>query len=334
MSEQLELEMGFDESVVTNTGECRSPGIHRDVSFEEYASWRAINSGTITQGKVSQKRMKAAYDGLLPNSDTQARKFGRGTHSAILTPSEFSSEFLLSRPCEAILKSGDRTGQICGASSSYRIELTDDTDRWLCGKHAEKGSEPVRDFVSPDGLKCIERIRDALHGHFLMELLRAPGWAEASLVWKWNDLTLKGRVDRYSEKTDRKGSRPFIIDLKTCQSGKGSTDDCQYAIEKYGWHRQAAMYCNGIKALTGTMPEFWWIFVEKTEPFDINAIQAVEDDIEIGWDEVQGVLGGFQNCTAMGVFPGYLPSAAVLEERMQTKRSGGLRPNFIKQARG
>ena len=314
MDEQPEEEFA---NVATNYADCGEPRIEHGLPFEKYAALKAINSGTVGHGVKSMLRMRAAVEGRLPNEDSIARRFGRGAHSAILTPNDFESDFVISKPCAAKLKSGPRKDMACGAVT----KCVDGDGNWYCGTHsgaAEQVEYPA-EFISPDELDRIKKIRESLHNHVVNETLRADGWSEVSIVWRWNDLMLKGRIDRFSA-----GDHPFILDMKTGQSGKLSEEECTKSILEYGWHRQAAMYCHGIKELTGAMPEFGWLFVEKTEPFDVNMIFASPDVIAIGWNEVTSILSAYQNCCKEQKWPGYI---AIKENIHQ----GGLPLWYIKQ---
>lgn len=105
---QQELDLTFDD-VPTNTADCREPGIHRDVPFEEYASWKAINSGVLRWGKVSMKHMKAALDGLVKSEDTKDRKLGRAIHQRVLEPDR---PLVVATQCAAMKKDGTRCSNL------------------------------------------------------------------------------------------------------------------------------------------------------------------------------------------------------------------------------
>lgn len=174
---------------------------------------------------------------------------------------------------------------------------------WYCGVkgHAPVGSYEPADYVSEEEAARIEKIVEALHDHPAMPLLRRNGWSEVSIVWEWEGLLLKGRLDRYAE-----GPPPVVLDLKSCQVGKGSMDDCRAQIIKCSWHIQAAIYCKGIQSLTGHMPSMIWLFQEKDEPFDTNIVMATPEEIEMAWEETAERLSAFKRCQDAGEFPGYV----------------------------
>ncbi len=380
MSEaQLELEMGFDESIATNVAECLPPGIYRDIPFEQYAAMRAFNSGVIKWGRVTIKHMLAAFEGRLKSEDTRDRKLGRGIHRRVLEPGR---PLVISRRCAGTVKA--RNGEVCGKAGKFvstepihledqfrqcehcltnagwelttvsafgswyfekgkaRIRVSDHDPNvktanwlnevsgpdirvggrmqvmpqlkaalrdepmepltfWYCGVHKPEGSiEPV-DYVSEDEAMRIEKILAALHDHPAMPLLKQNGWSEVSIVWEFEGLLLKGRLDRYAE-----GPPPVVLDLKKMQVGKGSKLDCQTAIIKNGYLDQAAIYAKGVQHFTGMLPAVIWLFQEDNEPYDTQIILATPEEIELAWADVAERLRTFKRCRDEGVYPGYV----------------------------
>lgn len=299
--EQAELE--FEDTLSTNANECPSQGIYRDVPFATYADWKAINSGVVKWGdRVSLKHMHAALNGLLPNEDTLSRKFGRAVHSRLLEPETFADRVLVSQPCCAILKSGDRKNLPCGKTASVLTVPSSFSGgpSWFCGTHKPDGAIAPDEFVTPAELERIEAMAAGLHNHPLMSLLRAKGWSETSVVFNWGELRCKGRLDRYS-----KDAR-FVVDIKKMRLGYGSMEECRKAIEKYQYLAQACIYWKAIEVLEGFRPRMIWLFIEEQFPFDIQFVEADEWELEHAWQRVAAVLAGYQKCVESGVFPGYV----------------------------
>lgn len=290
-------------------------GIHRNVPFADYAAWPAINSGAVKWGMTTPKHMRSALEGHINSDDTKDRKLGRAIHTRLLEPDKYKESTLVSEPCCALIKSGDRKGEPCGKSGKFvEGDPYFDGEEWFCGTHNKDGKEPA-DYVSQDEFKRIERIAEAVREHNVMNLFRRPGWSEVSLVWKEDGLTFKARLDRYSP------DNPLTIDLKKCQVGAGDRDSCQKSICDYGWYRQAAIYVRGVEALTGTRPDFVWVFIEDNEPYDVNVIPIDEETYEIGKWEVDRVISAYKRCLKDGNFYGYIYDPKVAPNR------GGL-PNW------
>lgn len=307
-----------------NFADCPEPGIHRDVPFETYAGWRAVNSSVVKWGSISPKHFQAAFNGEVKNSETKDKLLGRAIHCRILEPETFGKRFMVAESCRGVFGSGPRKGQVCGSPG----RTLDTSGIWFCGQHdkAAVPSDDGREIITDDERTRCEGVADSLHNlpDDLKLMLARPGWTECSITFDHKDLRFKGRLDRYA-----KGKRPCIIDLKKVQVGKGDRESCRKAILNYGYHIQAAIYCHGIKILEGVMPEFIWLFVEDNKPYDFNIIPADENDIAIGWEAVNLALRNYQESlptpygyvrSAEFISPGGLPAWYVSQKLEQ--RSG------------
>lgn len=291
-------ELDFDD-VPTNITECPPSGVYEDVSFDTYATWRAVNSGVIKWGKISPKHFHAAMNGELKSEDTRSMKLGRAIHCMLLEPDTFSDRFVVAGSCSATLKSGDRKGELCGRQSTYM----DPTGDWYCGTHEPKDKAPHgMEVITETEMRQAEGVRESLKSSPVMGMLRRPGWSECSIVWEYGGLPIKGRLDRAC----LEGSRPTIMDLKKCQPGKATQEEMERAILNHGYHIQAAGYVRGIEALTGKTPEFWWIFVEDKPPYDVNVQLASAQVIGIGWQAFKGAIDSYNYAVKNGQIHGYV----------------------------
>lgn len=294
MSEQLELILEM-ESVPTNFADCPTPGIYFDKVFEDYRSWRAFNSGVIKYGEISQCHMHAAFNGEISNEDTQSRKFGRAVHTRLLEPERYASRVMVSEPCVMSLKTGDRKGQACGKAGSYVSN-----GRWFCGTHKPDEAILPPEMVSREEHDRIERMAQMLHDHPAMALLKADGWSECSIVYDFNGLRMKGRIDRYSRKSQ------FVLDAKKCRVGYGTMELCRKAIADYGYMRQMAIYQKGIEILEGFQPRCLWLFIEEAAPYCPQIVEAEQWELDHAWQHVAGILTGYKASQERGRFDGYV----------------------------
>lgn len=276
-------------------------GIHHDVPFKEYESLKFINSGIVNKaflkrGGISMKHMHAAAEGRFKVKDTDDKKLGRAIHCRVLEPERYRQEYLVATPCQAV-KHGS---QQCGNPGKLLWD-----DAWYCGVrgHAPKEATEPADYISESSAAGIEALATALHADRIFtdgQLLRREAWHELTAVFEWCGLKCKARLDRVDSKYRT------IIDLKKMQVGAGERESLQYAIKDFGWHRQAAMYVNAVHLLTGTRPEFVWLFVEDDEPYDVQLIPADEDDIAIGQFEVEQALKQYAAAVKRNDFRGYI----------------------------
>lgn len=295
-----QLDLDFDADLKTNFGDCPQPGIYRDMPFADYAAIRAINSGVVRWCGVSLLHGQAAFNGQISNEDTQSRKFGRAVHVALLEPLVFAERVLIAESCAAILKTGDRKGQPCGKAGC----CVDENLRWFCGTHRPDDATVPDDFVSPAEHERIQAMVATLHSHPAMALLKAPGWSECSVVYDWNGLTLKGRLDRFS------ADARFVLDVKKCRLGYGTMDECRKAIDNYQYLAQMAIYWKGVETLLGFRPRCLWLFVEDSPPHCPQIVEAEEWELEHAWNDVAAISSGFKAARDADKWDGYVKLSA------------------------
>lgn len=318
----MELDLDFDDTP-SCVADCPPPGIYQDVPFEQYASWRAINSGVVKWMKVSPKHGQAALNGEIRSDDTRSMKLGRAIHCRILEPDTFADRFIVSRNCEAELKSGDRKGHQCGCNATF-LGLD---GRFYCGKHSPQECDTSREIITAEeGVKC-ERVALSLKDHPACKLIRRKGWSETSIVWEHAGMKMKGRMDRHCGE----GPRPIVLDIKKCRVGYGTTEECQKAILNYDYHIQAAGYCKGAEQVTGDMPEFIWVFVEDGPPFDVQIKPASPQDIEIGWHFLKSAVEAYKYAIEANDVFGYVKMTTAGNETITNIHPGGLPAWYVKQ---
>lgn len=278
---------------------CPPPGIYPSVPFETYASWNAINSGAVSAMMLSPKHGRMYLEGGLERKDSDSMRFGRQLHLMLLEPEIAAVNLIVSEPCSGLLASGSRKGEICGSTASY----TNGID-WRCGQHLTPDYEKSTDHLSKAEHERALQMIDSLRSSAANKLFRKSGWCESSIVYEWNGVTLKGRLDRLSD------DRDLIIDLKKIRVGYGSIARAQKMVVDYGYHRQAAIYATGIAVLEKrSMPTFAWVMLEDGPPYDVQVVIADTSDLQIGWSEVEAAIESYRKCEAAGEFTGYVKDA-------------------------
>lgn len=309
MAEQ-QIELDFDDAP-TNFADCPNPGIYFDEDFNKYRSWKAFNSGVIKYGEISQCHMHAAYNGEISNEDTTSRKFGRAVHTRLLEPEKYAQRVVVSQPCCAELKSGDRKGKACGKAGS----CVDESMRWYCGTHKPDVFSVPAEYVNQDEYDRIELMARSLHEHPAMAMLRAEGWSEASIVYDFNGMRIKGRIDRLSRKAR------FNLDAKKCRVGYGTMELCRKSIVDYGYMKQMAVYQKGIEVLEGYQPRCLWLFIEDGPPYCPQVVEAEQWELDHAWQHVAGILSGYKASMERGRFDGYVKFDD--DGRILSNHSGG-----------
>lgn len=275
--------------------QCPAPGLYKDVPFAEYAQWEAVNSGAVSAMMISPNHGKSFLAGECERVDTSAMRFGRQIHLMILEPERAAEDMKVSSPCNAVIGSGARKGLLCGSTGSYT-----DGENWRCGTH--KGDFQLSvEHLSPDEYGHAVAMLDSIRRSPANLLLKGRGFHEACVVFDVNGLRMKGRIDRVTDNFD------LIVDVKKTTRGGASLENMQKKVLDYGYHRQAAIYAKGVEATTGVKPKrVAWLFAEDSPPYECNVLYALEQDLEIGWEQVCEATERYRKCLESGKFHGYI----------------------------
>ena len=137
-------------------------------------------------------------------------------------------------------------------------------------------------------------------------LLGLPGHSEVSMFWEMQ--TEDGRIRQCKARADRiakVGEGEVIIDLKTT-SGPVSPAELEKTVARFGYHRQAAWYCDGYERIAGKpCLGFYFIFISTTQPYLVTAGKMNDEAQAIGWGDCLKAEKILHECEASGKWPGY-----------------------------
>lgn len=262
------------------------PGIYPDVPFEEYRAWPALSKSTLEWGRESILHLKAAVDGKLAKADTDSLAFGRALHTRLLEPARFKAEYRVMPDFEP-----DEPGKYKNFRATNEYARKVETFRTI---HA--GCT----FLSADDGETLEAMGRAVYAHPGVAMLRENGGCEVSITWQHTTgVRLKGRLDKFT----RFQGLPTIIDIKGVRSCE--PDALSKQINDLGWHRQGAMYIDGVHALTGEWADFILICIEKTYPFAVSVQQVGEKSIALGRRQLLSILQRWRRAEATGVYDAF-----------------------------
>ncbi len=159
-----------------------------------------------------------------------------------------------------------------------------------------------RDIISRDDYQLMIDMGLAVSRHRAAAWLLhgLPGKAETTHMWfdKETGIQCKCRPDWLSD--DGK----TIVDLKTTEDA--SKKEFQRSIAKWGYHRQASWYLDGVEQATGTRPEqFIFVCVEKKAPYAVAVYVADPLMIEAGAKATGEALRKLAECKASDKWPSY-----------------------------
>lgn len=239
---------------------------------QEYRNAEGVNKSTLWNLRRSPAHYKYFLEN--PREDTQAYKFGRAVHAAILTPAAYKRDFVvIPEGIDRRTKAGKEEYQaFLEASAGKEIISAED-------------AETVRAIVS-----AFKKNREAV------SLLKGTR-RERPLFWTDdNGVKCKCRIDAF---------RPgLMIDLKTAQDAE--TESFSREALRYGYDVQAAHYIDGYQhTQSAIMPEWYFIVIEKAEPYAINILRADIGFIDHGIVLRQQLIEELITCQEQGNFPGY-----------------------------
>jgi exodeoxyribonuclease VIII len=241
----------------------------------EYRQHPAVSRSELW--KLTESPEKFLWYREHPQEPTPALLFGQTVHKLLLQPEGFGDEFSVAPEIDRRTKEGKAAwNAFLEASADRTVVSAADYERALA--MAEKcRSEPLA-----------AKLLDGSH--------------ETPFFWT-DELTgeeCKCRTDVLTEI----GDNLVIVDYKTCTDA--GTDAFLRDAIRYGYHFQAALYCEGVEKNTGRRPLFVFIAQEKTEPYAVNILQADKLLIENGYDVFRELLGIYHYCKTSGNWYGFL----------------------------
>lgn len=254
---------------------------------KEYRASPGVNKSTLWEIRKSPAHYKYLLDN--PPADTQAMRFGRAVHAAVLRPNDFLVEY-------AVLPSIDRRTN--AGKQEYAAFVED-----AAGKEVITAEEAAKiHSIATAVLQCPEAAA-LLEG---CEVEKSIFWTDPQ-----TGIDCKGRLDAY--KTG------IVVDLKTCVDA--SEREFTKSALKLGYDVQAAHYLRGVRALEGnSFVEWFFIAVEKEPPYAVNVLRADDAFIDRGTWQLMELLEKLRKCQEKDSWPGYgkndiiLPAWALLPD--------------------
>jgi hypothetical protein len=244
-------------------------GIHKDITNEQYHACEAI-------GRSDLKSIAKVPAGYLYQNSGDGLAFGAAAHLYMLEPHLFNN---------MVIESSAKTTN----ANDYK-KLVEQYP----GKHV----------LTAGSIELIELLAKAIFEHpFAAELLGSSDKiAEPTIFWRDEDedVWCKARPDLMIP------SRRCFADLKFLKEGFSDPKKFLWSVRDYGYDIQAAWNIMGGKKATGvTYPEFWFICVEKAEPYRVGVYQLDDEWLGDTMFDAKNLLKRFVACRAAGDWPNY-----------------------------
>lgn len=240
----------------------------------EYNQAEGIRRSVLWEMRKSPAHLKYKLEHA--SEPTPALIIGQALHCKLLTPENFDNEFVILPNVDKRTKEGREVLERVLAKGQGKTQITAKDMGTVIGMWESVMSNPTA-----------VRLLDGMH--------------ETPYFWA-DDLTAELCKCRTDCETDI-GEMHLIVDVKTCQDA----DDASFMRDalKYGYDVQAAMYRDGVKAVTNQDSLFVFIAVEKSAPYAVNILQMDEGFMAYGQDRYRELLGKYHECKKRDQWPGY-----------------------------
>lgn len=264
-----------------------APGLYKDVAFNTYASWNAINASTLVPYLQSAMHGKYAQDH--PEVTTKSQSLGTAAHAAILEPERFSSCFV---------KKPAFPNPLRNSSKQAAINFI---------RQAEAAGQEV---VTAAEWELAVGMREKVYSHTTVaEIFACPGLREVCLVWIDFEygVKCKCRIDAMALWL----GHSLIIDLKSIQDAQ--PQPCRNAAARFNYPLKLAWYRMGATALDPKEREAALIFVEQKPPHGVTLWHVEPKTMDRGHTEARICLDRYVKGLKTGVYPGYDTGMNMLE---------------------
>lgn len=215
-----------------------------------------------------------------------AFRVGSAAHCSVLEPTEWAKRYAV-KP-EGI----DR-------------RTKDGKQQWAQFEELHAG----KTIIDQDEAATVLKMRDAVFENKLGAQLLARGVPEAT--WRTGgSMPLQCRSDWFnSDGCELTEGRAYVADLKTVESLDDETfSNFERAVFRFGYHRQAGFYLPLITELwSKPVFDFFFIVVEKCEPFGVAVFKLTDDAVALGQDETVADLRDLKRCLDHDTWPNIDP---------------------------
>ena len=249
------------------------PGLYAGVPEDEYHAWDAVSNSSLTP--MLQSPAHYLYQLENPEEPTESMRLGTALHRLVLEPERFEEHYHVFEKLNWTTKEGR-------AQKEQLLSVWKE-DQLLTTKQAEK----------------VFGMRDAIMGNpEAKRWLDKATHRELSGVWvdRVTGLLCKMRIDAIIDGV-------MAIDLKT--TDVATYPAFQKKIYDYGYHRQGAMYIDGVKQLGVKVNHFGFIPVEKEPYHGVGTFRLDDASIGAGKAQLEDLMAKVAACRKTGLFPGY-----------------------------
>jgi len=276
------------------------PGLHFDVSFSDYCRIDAINASLLCKVLESTPGHAKSRLDSDEDDDTDAKRFGRLLHLAVLEPASFETDVRCLPPNPP--RKPSQPQRLAANRSENSQASIDFWDAW--------NADP-REIIKVKEMAKLQGIMGSIRRTQCINYVTG-GRAEVTMVWidPVTGLLCKGRLDFLQ-------NQPWadvISDIKK-SAFLIRADRWKRTVEQFSYHVKAAFYVDGYRTLTGETPWFVWLAVEDfppyySKPWKLNTEPPDAQDpggltYRAGQNLYRKALDVWAECLELNQFPAY-----------------------------
>lgn len=244
------------------------------MKYSEYAALPGLRASDITEGRLSMLHMHRSITNTKP--DTDAMRWGRLVHAAILEPQEFRASV--------------RTFDGRRAGKDWQEFAAENDPEWI---------------VKTSELVSMIEISESVHGHEFAHKLISRTQHEASI--QWDDVAVgpcKARLDAYSPEIG-------LVEIKTTNAIEPRRFQSTFA--KFGYHLQMGWHAHGVRVQDGRDPDCHMIVIESQPPYDVIVYHIPSGLVRDGYGQAYEIASKYRECERENRWPGVSDSTMEFE---------------------
>lgn len=281
--------------------------IIKDLSIEAYHYEEPYMSYISASGLKQAKNSLKAFKHYQDSKATRERKihfdFGNAFELALLDTREFMSKVAVFDDrvlCRAILEERPELKSV-RSSKEYKAIKAD------FEKEASVKKQYIINDFDDHSIETIQQMLISCNSEPTIKALLSKVEYQDSFFWECPETGLKLKTRPDVSIVNKKN----IIDIKTVGNGDASPRNVANTISKLNYTTQACMQIDGVQqaGYIDEVDNYFWLFVEKSAPFDAVLYEFSKEDREVKMAEYRRTLKRVASAVASGDYPGYKEEA-------------------------
>lgn len=233
-----------------------------------------------------------------PRADTPVFAFGRLGHVLILEPTTVHARFSTGPDLSGVRTKTGKPAANPGATEEGKALVAE----WLAANPTITVVTQAEWEAARAAAAAMLATTHPVYGLTLRELLALPD-ARTELPIVWCDAEtgtpMKAKLDAV---VTLPSGQVLVLDPKTTASSM-TASDLSKSVANFGYHRQAAQYLEALATEGICDAEFWFIFGQKSAPFETAWVRLSGAALTVGAQEMQAAKAIYAACATANSWP-------------------------------